>query len=206
MLCLTCKNELTSKRTTKKFCDENCKQKYFRTKVSVTKIVPLSVMDVTVKKENVTLIPLSVTDVPVSVTPELEKKLSEIYKNFEKKYANRFRGFSGNIKIPDIKCVPHYVDGKRVLTEWEKSVLKGDIIYGKDEETQEAYVKVEEDHKDLVFTKETQAERIAIYKKEYENITYVPNWVLHGFNSKQEALKAAIKDVQKSVGVSNSGL
>jgi len=189
MKCLYCQKELNGERSTKKYCDDNCKLKANRLKVSVSKIVPVSVSSDTV-------IPLSVSEEIFTVTPEIEKRLAEIYKAHEKKYSNRFRGASGNVKVPDVKCTPYFEDGKRVLTEWEKAQLSEPVI---------VEVK-EEEHKELVFTNETIEERINAYREEYAGVTYIPNWILHGFDSKDQAIKEAIKAVHKSVGVGNSGL
>lgn len=59
---------------------------------------------------------------------------------------------------------------------------------------------------ELLFTNETIEERIKIYKKNYKDSTFVPNWVAHGFNSKLEALKAAVEAVEESKAVKNLGL
>ena len=185
MKCLKCGKEFEAERASKKFCSDTCRVTYSRKGLSVTEIVPVSVTK-----------PLSVTKEIFTVTPEIEKRLAEIYKAHEKKYSNRFRGSSGNIKVPDVKCSPYYEDGKRVLTEWEKAQLREPII---------KEVK-EKDHKELVFTNETIEERINAYREEYAGVTYIPNWVLHGFNSKEQAIKEAVKGVHKSVGVNNSGL
>lgn len=49
----------------------------------------------------------------------------------------------------------------------------------------------------LTFTDENLEERIAIYKKIMGEITFVPNWIIHGFHSKEEAIKHVISEVQK---------
>lgn len=58
----------------------------------------------------------------------------------------------------------------------------------------------------IKFNKESLSERIKIYKKNYKDSTFVPNWVAHGFNSKLEALKAAVEAVEESKAVKNLGL
>lgn len=188
MKCLYCQKDITSVRGTRKYCSGACKLKANRLKVSVSKIVPVSVSKDTVSEDSVSSI--------FTITQEIEKKLELAYKNHEKKWNNRFRGATGNIKVPDIKCVPCYENGKRILTEWEKAQLSVPSI----EEVKET------DSKELVFTNETTEERIAAYREEYPGVTWVPNWILHGFDSKEEALKEAMKAVIKSVGESNSGL
>jgi len=60
--------------------------------------------------------------------------------------------------------------------------------------------------KKLVFTTESVEERIKMYKDLYPNSGFVPNWVAHGFNSKEEAIKNAIKAVTKNQGIINMGL
>ena len=60
--------------------------------------------------------------------------------------------------------------------------------------------------KELVFTKETIEERIKIYKTNYEDSTFVPNWVAHGYNSKLEALHSAIETVDSSKAIKNLGI
>jgi hypothetical protein len=60
--------------------------------------------------------------------------------------------------------------------------------------------------KELVFTKETIEERIKIYKTNYKDSTFVPNWVAHGYNSKLEALHSAIEAVDSSKAIKNLGL
>jgi len=203
MQCLYCQKEITGERNTKKYCDDSCKLKANRLKVSVSKATAVSVS----KNLIVTGKDLSVSSEPVEVTLEIERKLAQAYKEFEKTYNNRYRGISGGVKIPDIKCAPCYVDGKRVLTEWEKAVLRGDLVYDKGEVKIVKYEEVKKDtHKELVFTNETQRERVEAYLEEYKDVTYVPNWIIHGFNSRKDAINAAMKAVQKSVGVNNSGL
>ena len=49
----------------------------------------------------------------------------------------------------------------------------------------------------LRFTDETLEERIEIYKKIMGEITFVPNWILHGFPSKEDAIKHVIDEVRK---------
>jgi hypothetical protein len=58
----------------------------------------------------------------------------------------------------------------------------------------------------LVFTTEPIEERIKQYKDLYPNSTFVPNWVAHGFNSKEDAIKSALKEVQKNKGIIDMGL
>lgn len=60
--------------------------------------------------------------------------------------------------------------------------------------------------KELRFTTEPIEERIKMYKELYPGYTFVPNWVVNGFNSKEEAIKAAIKAVTKNQGIINMGL
>ena len=116
MNCLYCQKEIISKRGTKKFCDASCRQGYFRTKDSVTKVVPVSV-----------------TKSGISVTK------------------------------------------KDSVTE-------------------------------LRFTTEPIEERVKQYKDLYPNSTFVPNWVAHGFNSKEDAIKNAISEVQKNKGIVDLGI
>ena len=49
-------------------------------------------------------------------------------------------------------------------------------------------------------------ERIKKYRELYPDSQFVPNWVAHGFNSKEEAIKNAIKAVTKNQGIINMGL
>jgi hypothetical protein len=194
-VCKVCNNQFEAERATKVTCSDACRQKLSRVGVTVTEVVPI-----VTKNPIVTGADLTVTE----VTPDIERKLVEAYKAFEKKYSGRKRGPTGNLSIPDIKCTPRFIEGKRVLTEWEKAVLDGRMVYGDEEEI---YIEEKvEDHKVLKFSHEKLQERIAAYRKEYEGVTYIPNWILHGFNSKDEALKEAMKAVRKSVGDSNSGL
>ena len=121
--CEVCGKDFEAERSSRKTCGDICRQKLAREKVIVTKPVQVTVT----KPLIVTGEDLIVTE-EVIVTPEIEKKLEQIYKEFEKTYNGRTRGSAGNTKIPDIKCQPHYVDGKRVLTEWEKAALRGDLV------------------------------------------------------------------------------
>ncbi len=59
---------------------------------------------------------------------------------------------------------------------------------------------------ELKFSKEKMDERIKKYRELYPDSEFVPNWIAHGFNSKEEAIKAAIKQVEKSIGVTSTGL
>ena len=61
-------------------------------------------------------------------------------------------------------------------------------------------------NRELVFTKETIEERIKIYKRNYEDSTFLANWVAHGYNSKLEALHSAIEAVDSSEAIKNLGL
>jgi len=189
-----CDKEFEAERSSRKTCSDVCRQKLHNKEVTVKEEVKVIVKPLIVKG----------TEVTVIVTPDMERQLAEAYKNFQKKYSGRKRGPTGSLSLPDIKCTPCFKEGKRILTEWEKAVLDGRMVYGDEEEI---YIEEkEEDHKPLKFTNEKLADRIAAYKKEYEGVTNIPNWILHGFNSKEEALKEAIKAVRKSVGDSNSGL
>lgn len=58
---------------------------------------------------------------------------------------------------------------------------------------------------ELIFTTETPKERVAKYKEFYPDSVFVPNWVAHNFNSKEEAIRHAISEVKKSQGVINAG-
>ena len=58
----------------------------------------------------------------------------------------------------------------------------------------------------IQFNKEPIARRIEMYKKEYPDSTFIPNWVRNGFNSKEEALQAAIKAVEGSKVIRDMGL
>lgn len=60
--------------------------------------------------------------------------------------------------------------------------------------------------KKLVFTNESQEERVRMYKEAYPNSNFVPNWIAHGYNSKEEALRAAIDAVESSKSIKNLGL
>jgi hypothetical protein len=60
--------------------------------------------------------------------------------------------------------------------------------------------------KKLIFTTESIEERVKAYKDLYSDSTFVPNWVANGFNSKEEAIKNALKSVQKSEGIVKMGL
>jgi hypothetical protein len=193
--CMVCDKQFEAERRSRKTCSDVCRQKLHNKEVTVTEIVPIVTKNLIVTGAEV---------IVIEVTPEIERKLAEAYREFEKKYSGRKRGPTGSLSIPDIKCVPCFKEGKRVLTEFEKAVLEGRMVYGDEEEI---YVEEEvSDHKELKFTKEKLAERIAAYRKEHEGVTWVPNWILHGFDSKEEALKEAMKAVRKSVGDSNSGL
>lgn len=195
--CSVCNKEFEAERSSRKTCSDVCRQKLHNKEVTVNKEVK-----VTVKPLIVMGIEVTVKD--ILVTPEIEGKLAEAYKEFQKKYSGRKRGPTGSLSVPDIKCAPYFKEGKRILTEWEKAVLDGRMVYGDEEEI---YIEEkEEDHKELRFTNEKLSDRIAAYRKEYEGVTYIPNWILHGFNSKEAALKEAMKAVQKSVGAANSGL
>ena len=48
MQCLTCKREMTSKRSTKRFCSNKCKLAYHHKSLSVSKTVPVSVSNDTI--------------------------------------------------------------------------------------------------------------------------------------------------------------
>lgn len=58
----------------------------------------------------------------------------------------------------------------------------------------------------IKFNKEPIARRIEMYKKEYPDSTFVPNWIRHGYNSKEEALLAAMKAVEGSKVIRDMGL
>lgn len=62
------------------------------------------------------------------------------------------------------------------------------------------------EEKKLVFTNEPIEKRIEMYKELYPNSTFVPNWVANGFNSKEDAIRGAIKAVIKNQGIINMGL
>lgn len=59
---------------------------------------------------------------------------------------------------------------------------------------------------ELKFTNETMEERITKYTEMYPDFTFIPNWIAKGFNSKEEAIKKAISDVNKSKSVISLGL
>jgi hypothetical protein len=50
------------------------------------------------------------------------------------------------------------------------------------------------------------AERLKKYHEMYPDSVFVPNWVAHGFNSKEEAIRHAIDMVKKNQGIINMGL
>jgi CRISPR/Cas system endoribonuclease Cas6 (RAMP superfamily) len=117
MKCLECQKEFNPMRDDAKYCSTNCRKKYSRRKNKVVTLPPIAVTDVTDNRTNVTdNSEGDVTDKFVSkwpdyeITPEVEKKLVKIYKQFEKEN----KGF---------KCEPCIVKGKRILTEWEKMKL-----------------------------------------------------------------------------------
>lgn len=59
----------------------------------------------------------------------------------------------------------------------------------------------------LKFRKDEPMEkRIEKYKAMYPDSSFVPNWVAHGFLSKEEAIKNAIKAVQQNQGITSLGL
>lgn len=58
----------------------------------------------------------------------------------------------------------------------------------------------------LKFNKEPIQKRIEIYKEAYPDSTFVPNWIRHGYNSKEEALQAAMKAVEGSKVIRDMGL
>jgi hypothetical protein len=49
-------------------------------------------------------------------------------------------------------------------------------------------------------------ERIGKYLDLYPDSRFIPNWIAHGFNSKEEAIKKAISDVKKNSAVISTGL
>lgn len=61
-------------------------------------------------------------------------------------------------------------------------------------------------NKELLFTNEPMDKRIKMFYEVYPDATFVPNWVENGFNSKNEALASAIRDINESKAVKNSGL
>jgi hypothetical protein len=58
----------------------------------------------------------------------------------------------------------------------------------------------------MKFNKESLEERVRIYKRKFKDSTFIPNWIRHGYNSKLEALEAAINAVESSKSVKNLGL
>lgn len=64
----------------------------------------------------------------------------------------------------------------------------------------------EEREKELKFTKEPIEERIKRYRELYPDSTFVPNWVAHGFNSKEDAIRNAIDTVNKNVEIGKLGV
>lgn len=91
--------------------------------------------------------------------------------------------------------------GESTVTEIIPIVTKKDSTV-----TKKSIVTKPVDWNKLVFTTETLEERIEMYKKLNPDYTFVPNWIAHGYNSKEEALAAAIKAVNESKSVKNSGL
>ena len=199
MKCLYCQKEIISKRSTKKFCDNNCRQTYFRVKDSVTKVVPVTVTSVTLIKESnakdVTLRSNANSfknwvDKDGNVTQETIKKLDEIYKTYEK-YIRQFDEYK------HFTCIPAIVNGKRVLTEWEKMKL-WEREFGKIVNDKVYY--------ELKFTTESMSERIAKYRLLFPDTGFVPNWIVQGWKSADEAIQNALKTVEKSTGVQNTSL
>ena len=60
--------------------------------------------------------------------------------------------------------------------------------------------------KELKFTDEPIEERVKSYRDLYPDSTFVPNWVAHGFASKEEAIRNALMEVQKNKGIVSMGL
>ena len=51
--------------------------------------------------------------------------------------------------------------------------------------------------KKLIFTdKQKLEERIEIYKEMFKDHTFIPNWILQGWNSREEAIKDVLKIVR----------
>jgi len=65
----------------------------------------------------------------------------------------------------------------------------------------------EQVEKDLVFTSTMPLEdRIETYKQLYKDSTFIPNWILHGYLCKEDAIKEALKWVRTSSGVNSASL
>ena len=118
MKCLYCQKEIIGKRTGAKFCSPAHKRDYHRRGIIAVPQLTVSkgqnnrtndTDKLNVSNENDTDNWVGLPD--VEITPEVEKKLGQIYKNFEKEN----KGFM---------CIPCIVRGVRVLTEWEKMKLK----------------------------------------------------------------------------------
>lgn len=124
MKCLYCQKDLTGKRKGAKFCNDACKRDYHRRGVIISPQITVSndtdncTSDTDNDTDNLDKY-LDEKYPDIEITPEVEKKLGEIYKKFEKENT----GF---------KCVPCIVRGKRILTVWEKMKLQelegGDIL------------------------------------------------------------------------------
>lgn len=130
MKCIICSQEFEG-RSDAKTCSSSCRTTYGRIKNKqvVAPKIELSVTnkcnnvtdkcDIVTDKLNVTdknvtdnLDEYSVKNYPnIEITPEVEKKLVEIYLQYEKEN----KGF---------KCIPCFVRGVRILTIWEKMKLQ----------------------------------------------------------------------------------
>ncbi len=114
MKCLYCQKDIIGKRFGAKFCSPEHKRDYHRRgKITVPQITVSNnrIID-TDKIDTETHIDTDKWEgyPDVEITPEVEKKLEAIYKQFEKEN----KGF---------KCVPYFHKGVRILTEWEKMKL-----------------------------------------------------------------------------------
>lgn len=58
----------------------------------------------------------------------------------------------------------------------------------------------------LVFTKEPIKERIKKYKEMYPESTYVPNWVVNGYNSMEEAIVSIVEKIRNDKSVQSSSI
>lgn len=115
MKCLYCQKDLDNPRA--KFCDAKHKMAFRRG----DRVININEVSVTNDRNKTSVTESSVT-LPLykqspelyyqgEITPEVEKKLKLIYKQYEKEN----KGF---------KCEPYMSKGKQILTLWERSKLK----------------------------------------------------------------------------------
>lgn len=93
-------------------------------------------------------------------------------------------------------CRQKLARGKVTVTRIVPVIVTGEKVTVTKPLTVTDTVTKEFDIRTLVFSKESIGERIKKYKSFFPDCTFVPNWIAHGFNSQEEAIRAVINSVE----------